>query len=213
MTQHAATLTFDDGPDPVWTSKILEVLREQGARATFFPIAARAAAWPRLIREMLDAGHGVEFHCTRHLRHTQAPRGTIAADALEGLRTLRALGAEPRFWRPPWGIVAPSTGEIAEELDLTLVGWTADTHDWRGEAGGEMLHAIDPLLGPGAVVLMHDGLGPGALRDGCGETVTLTAALVPRLRALGCEPAPLDALESVPPPRRAAGSNLPEVSV
>lgn len=203
MTEHAATLTFDDGPDPVWTPRILDVLREHGARATFFMIAGLASRHPGLVGEVLQAGHDVEFHCTRHLRHTRSSRGVVAADASEGLRTLRELGAEPRYWRPPWGVSAEWTGELAEEFDLTLVGWTADTHDWRGDPAGEMLDAIRPQLGPETVVLMHDGLGPGALRSGSEETVALTAALIPHLRALGCEPAPLGALKSVPPPRRA----------
>ena len=109
-------------------------------------------------------------------------------EAREGLEALRSLGAEPRFWRPPWGVVAPWTWGIAAAHGLQITGWTADTHDWRGDGAQEMLRNVDPLLRGDAVVLMHDGLGPGALRDGCGETVALVEELVPRLREKGCEP-------------------------
>lgn len=187
---HAA-LTFDDGPDPVWTPRVLEALRRANARATFFVIAPLALRYPRLIEATLDAGHGVEFHCNEHLRHTRTPRETVETDTREGLRALSTLGIAPRLWRTPWGKLAPWTAEISSSFGLELVTWTADTHDWRGDAAPEMLRRIEPTLGPDAVVLMHDGIGPGATRTGCEETVALVGPLASRLRSLGCEPMPL----------------------
>jgi peptidoglycan-N-acetylglucosamine deacetylase len=110
-----------------------------------------------------------------------------------GLRALLCLVVEPLLWRPPWGIRAPWTEEIAKSFGLRLAPWSADTKDWRGDAAPEMLGRIEPLLGPRSVVLMHDGLGPGARRTSCGETVALVEPLVTRLRGLGCEPTPLTA--------------------
>ena len=76
-----------------------------------------------------------------------------------------------------------------------------DTHDWRGDDAAAMLAAVAPALAPGAVVLAHDGLGPGALRTGCAETVALVGPLVRRDRAAGLSPVPLDAAwrHDVPP--------------
>jgi peptidoglycan-N-acetylglucosamine deacetylase len=186
-----AALTFDDGPDPSWTPRILDALDRAGARATFFVIAPLALEHRQLVSVMLDAGHEVEFHCTEHERHTRRSRHEVEADTHEGLQALRSLGIEPRLWRPPWGIRAPWTQEVAEDSNLRLAPWSADTKDWRGDAAPEMLGRIEPLLGPGCVVLMHDGLGPGARRTGCKETITLVEPLVARLRELGCEPTPL----------------------
>ena len=104
---------------------------------------------------------------------------------------MRSLGVKPRLWRPPWGVRAPWTEEVAASFGLRLVHWSAETYDWRGDSAPEMLRRVEPLLGPGSVVLMHDGLGPGARRGGCEETVALVADLVARLRSMGCEPAPL----------------------
>jgi peptidoglycan-N-acetylglucosamine deacetylase len=207
MSDHAA-LTFDDGPDPVWTPKILKTLEDHSAAATFFVMVDRAASHPEILDAILTAGHAVEYHCAQHLRHTETPREVVATETERGLATLRGLGAEPRYWRPPWGLVADWTQDLADDFDLTLAGWTVDTHDWRGDGAARMLGAVGPLLAPQAVVLMHDGLGPGALRRGCEETVALVGPLVSRLRLLGCEPLTLDALERTPPPRR---TTLPEV--
>jgi peptidoglycan-N-acetylglucosamine deacetylase len=188
-----SALTFDDGPEPSWTSQILDALDYADARATFFVIASLALEHPHIVSAMLDAGHEVQFHCTEHARHTRRSRREIEADTREGLRALQSLGVEPRLWRPPWGIRAPWTEEIAESFGLQLAPWSADTKDWRGDAAPEMLRRIEPLLGPGSVVLMHDGLGPGVRRTGCRETVALVEPLVTRLRGLGFEPTPLAA--------------------
>ncbi|MBA3426804.1 MAG: polysaccharide deacetylase family protein [Rubrobacteraceae bacterium] len=193
--QDAIALTFDDGPDPVWTPQVLEALRAVDARAAFFVTAPLARRFPYLISEILTDGHAVELHCTRHVRHTEQAREQVEADVRSGLRDLRKLGVSPWFWRPPWGVLAPWTTEIAEEFGLRLALWTADTHDWRGDNATEMLKAISPGLGPGAVVLMHDGLGPGARRSGCEETVALIGTLVASIRSLGCEPVTIDLVQ------------------
>ncbi len=184
-------LTFDDGPDPLWTPPVLDALDRAGIRATFFVVAPLALKYPHLVSATLDAGHGVELHCVEHVRHTHRSRWEVEADTREGLRILRSLGVKPRLWRPPWGILAPWTKKVAEDFGLRLAPWSLDTHDWRGDPAPEMLRRAEPLLGPGSVVLMHDGLGPGARRGGCEETVALVGGLVALLRSMGCEPAPL----------------------
>lgn len=184
-------LTFDDGPDPTWTPLVLRELEEANVRATFFVVAPLARRYPRLIRAALGNGHRVELHCTRHARHTEMTRQEVERDARLGLRDLGSSGAEPELWRPPWGVCAPWTGEVAGELGLQLALWTEDTHDWRGDTAREMLENIGGGLRAGSVVLMHDGLGPGARRTGCEQTVELVGMLARRIRELGCEPEPL----------------------
>lgn len=204
-----AVLTFDDGPDPVWTLQVLDALRRAGVHATFFVIAPVALEHPRIISAILEEGHRVEFHCTEHVRHTHRSRRAVEVDTRDGLETLRRLGVEPRFWRPPWGVLAPWTEEVAEDFGLRLAPWSADTRDWRGDTAHQMLRRIEPLLGPGSIVLMHDALGPGALRAGCEETVALVGPLVALLRSMDCEPAPLTLLDA--PARIPASTERREV--
>ncbi len=108
---------------------------------------------------------------------------------------LASLGVHPSAWRAPWGVVTAATRRAAAKHDLELWGWSFDSHDWRGDSRERMLSALRGAggLADGAVVLMHDALGPGARRDGCAETVRLTVALLETARDAGLRPAPLSA--------------------
>jgi peptidoglycan/xylan/chitin deacetylase (PgdA/CDA1 family) len=173
-------LTFDDGPDPAWTPRILTALRRRAARATFFVQARRAEEHGDLIEAMLDGGHEVGFHCLDHVRHSQRSAEGVESDLTIGLDLLSKVGARARAWRAPWGIETDETRRLAGERDLRLWGWNVDTHDWRGDDVRKMFGALEAQGGllAGDVILMHDALGPGALRDGCPETVALTELLL-----------------------------------
>ncbi len=187
----ALTLTFDDGPDPDWTPRVLDALDACGARATFFVIAPRAAAAPALVERMIAAGHGVELHCDEHVRHSERSCDWVADDTDRALARLAELGVRPRLWRTPWGDRAPWSDELAAERGLTLVGWSEDTHDWRGDSAAAIDAAIGGDLRAGSIVLCHDGLGPGARRPGCEQTVAFIHRAAARADALGLELMPL----------------------
>ena len=164
-------LTFDDGPDPDGTPRVLDALSAAGARATFFVISARAADHPRLVARALEDGHTVGLHCDEHVRHSDRDAAWARADTERALERLAGLGVAPELWRTPWGDTAPWTASVAAEFGLRLMGWTVDTHDWRGDRAPAMFAATREGLAPGAVVLAHDGIGPGARRKDVRETV------------------------------------------
>ena len=184
-------LTFDDGPDPEWTPRLLDGLAQAEARATFFPIAPRAAAHPDLIARIIAEGHAVGLHCDEHVRHSTRDAAWGRADTERALERLAAVGVTPRLWRTPWGDEAPWTGAVAAEHGLRIVGWTADTNDWRGDAAQEMFDAVRARLQPGAIVLAHDGIGPGARRTDARETVGFVGLCARHARALGLRMASL----------------------
>jgi peptidoglycan/xylan/chitin deacetylase (PgdA/CDA1 family) len=191
-------LTFDDGPDPVWTPLVLDALAKARARATFFVVAPLARRHPSLLARMREEGHDATIHCTEHIRHDAMTPDEIEADLESGLP---ALVGPVRLWRTPWGVVTPATEGVARKHGLTLVGWTADTQDWRGGGPAEMLDRVEADLVSGAIVLMHDGVGPGARRNGCAETAALVGPLVSLARLRGLEPVPLDDLRHPLPDR------------
>ena len=201
----SVALTFDDGPDPVWTPRVLDALADAGARATFFVVAPLAERHSGLLRQAVEEGHEVALHCSRHSRHDRMKATEVLADAGDGLVTLRGLGHQIRDWRVPWGVVTGDTAEAAAELGLRLVGWTADSEDWRGDSADEMLGRLAPRIEAGAVVLMHDAVGPGALRSGCARTAELISPLVCLAASRGLTPVPVGGMPG-PLPVRNPGS-------
>jgi peptidoglycan-N-acetylglucosamine deacetylase len=192
-------LTYDDGPDPLWTERLLAELRASGARATFFVIAPNAVSNPDLIEEMCADGHEVAFHCHRHVRHVQQSEDELSADLVGGLRQLRSIGAVPRAWRAPWGRETEVTRRLAARHRLRLWGWNLDSHDWRGDSAARMYAAMAAQGGlrDGDVVLMHDGLGPGARRSDCAQTLELTRLLVAEAEREGLALAPVSECDGV----------------
>src|SRR5581483_8540438 len=116
-------LTFDDGPDPVVTPRLLDLLVQRGARATFFVLTERATARPDLIRRMLAEGHEVALHFDRHDRITDLPpreaRRRLAAAKAE----LEAMAGPVVYFRPPYGGQSLRTYLIARSLGLQVVSW------------------------------------------------------------------------------------------
>lgn len=176
-------LTFDDGPDREGTPVVLDALAAARARATFFVIAPRASEHPELVARIVAEGHVVGLHCDEHVRHSERDADWCARDTRRALGRLKRLGLFPSLWRTPWGDTASWTPEVAAEHRLRVVGWTVDTHDWRGDAAERMYADTRAELADGAIVLAHDGLGPGATR----EHVSETAAYVARVAEHGRE--------------------------
>ena len=187
----ALALTFDDGPDAVWTPRLLDLLARLRARATFFPIAARAAAHPRLIARMAADGHTVGLHCDEHVRHSSRDRAWGTRDTRRALALMRSCGVRPSLWRTPWGDLAPWSEAVAAENRLRIVGWTVDTHDWRGDGAEQMFTATRDRLDAGAIVLAHDGLGPGARRGGAAQTLGFVELAAAQATRAGLNLAPL----------------------
>jgi peptidoglycan/xylan/chitin deacetylase (PgdA/CDA1 family) len=186
------TFTFDDGPHPEWTPRVLAALELCGVKATFFAIGEHVEHTPGPARAVVDQGHDIELHCHRHIRHIDLSDRELREDTRAALAAFERAGLpRPTRWRAPWGICTEATEQVATELELELVHWTADSHDWRGDSSTEMLEALDAEIEGGAIVLMHDGLGPGALRAGAGQTVELIKPLSELARERGLRVLPL----------------------
>jgi peptidoglycan/xylan/chitin deacetylase (PgdA/CDA1 family) len=174
-TSVGLALTFDDGPNPRGTPALLDVLKRVGARVTFFVIAPNAERHPDLVRRAAEDGHRVELHCDRHVRHSELDEAAIRGDTERALARLETLGVQPALWRVPWGVRTSASETIAAEFGLALVGWDVDTHDWRGDSAEAMFDSTRGRLADRTVVLAHDGIGPGALRQDCAATVAYVA--------------------------------------
>ena len=155
-------LTFDDGPDPVDTPRLLALLGDHDVKATFLVWGEQAAKYGDVVREVIDAGHSVQPHCWAHTDHWAMTAATIADDLDAVAAILEELGAPaPRLWRPPYGHLLPdATRAIAADRGLALLGWDVTVVDWLIENDAAALHAsllVDLADHASPVVLMHDG--------------------------------------------------------
>jgi peptidoglycan/xylan/chitin deacetylase (PgdA/CDA1 family) len=153
-------LTFDDGPTPAWTPRVLELLARYRARATFFVLGRSAAAYPELVRQEFAAGHGVGNHTWSHRRLTGLTGEQLAAEVgATSAAIQRATGAPVRCLRPPYAVVDAAGADRVRELGLRLVLWDIDTYDWRGPGAGVIAGRVLGRVRSRDVVLMHDGGG------------------------------------------------------
>lgn len=165
-------ITIDDGPDPEVTPRVLDILDEHGAKASFFCIGARAARYPALCREIVARGHAVENHSQNHFHHFAllGPRG-IARELQTAQGTLGDItGQSPRFFRAVAGLRSPLLDPVLSRLDLRLASWTRRGFDTRDGDPGSVSAKLLRGLGAGDILLLHDG---NAARSPAGEPVIL----------------------------------------
>ena len=153
-------LTFDDGPDADVTPRVLDLLDEAGARATFFCVGARARAHPHLVREIAARGHAVENHTSEHSRAMGFYGvGRLVRDIGDAQKVLAdIIGSAPKFFRAPFGIRTPLTEPALARLGLRCVAWNVRSLDSIDSCANRVAARIVRRLAPGAIVLMHDGL-------------------------------------------------------
>jgi len=180
MLRREIALTIDDGPNPAVTPKVLDQLDAAGAKASFFCIGRFARQHPALCREIVARGHSVENHGYSHswALATFGPR-RLRADIAAAQETLADItGRAPRFFRPTAGLRNPFLEPVLAGLDLTLASWTRRPYDTREGNPERVFVRLTERLGPGDILLMHDGHSASTAD---GQPVIL--AVLPRLLA------------------------------
>jgi peptidoglycan/xylan/chitin deacetylase (PgdA/CDA1 family) len=154
-------LTFDDGPHPVHTRHILDLLDAAGARATFFMVGGRARAAPDLAREVADRGHQIGHHSEHHRWSTMLSSTHSAADLRAGSQSLvSATGRSPRFFRPPIGMVTPELLAAVDAAEMVPVLWSLRSFDGRAVDPQRVVDRVLSSVRGGDIVLLHDASPP-----------------------------------------------------
>jgi peptidoglycan-N-acetylglucosamine deacetylase len=180
-------LTFDDGPDPNWTPKMLALLKKHDVKATFCLVGVQVEQYPQLVRDIVADGHTLCNHTWKH----DTKLGTRGEDAIRAdiKRTQDAIqaaapGAPVRYFRHPGGMWTPRAVKVAAAMGLVSIGWDVDPMDWniaRYPAGNPMrdhiLQMVRAKVQAGSIVLSHDA---GGDRSG---TLAAYEILVPELKA------------------------------
>jgi len=157
-------LTFDDGPNPKWTPRLLDVLGEHGVKATFFMLGSRAQAEQELVRRVAAEGHLIANHSWNHPNLARSWASRVREELMRTSETLEQItGERIGYFRPPFGARRPVVFRIARELGLRVVTWNAMTSDWSEPSAeriaGELAAKIEGLgrRGRAANIVLHDG--------------------------------------------------------
>jgi peptidoglycan/xylan/chitin deacetylase (PgdA/CDA1 family) len=159
----AVALTFDDGPWPVSTEKIVGVLKKFHVEATFFVVGYLAERYPQLVQDEVAAGMSVQNHSWDHPFRTpfrDLSEKKVHDEIAKTKLYLATLGVDATLFRPPGGTYSPKVVEIAGELGTRLVLWSVDPQDWQREATAKGIRkAVLSNVQPGSIIEFHDGGG------------------------------------------------------
>ena len=172
-------LTFDDGPHPINTPKILDILSTYGIKATFFEIGENVGYYTEVSRRVLEEGHEIGNHTFSHPNMSKEKTNLAAEikkceDAIEN-----HLGYKSHLFRPPEGVVDASIKDAACKSGYNVILWSIDTRDWAKTPKNTIISEVMKNIHPGAIILMHDYTGKDC------HTVEALDELIPKLIAQG----------------------------
>jgi peptidoglycan-N-acetylglucosamine deacetylase len=160
---NCVALTFDDGPDPVDTPKLLDLLREKGVKATFFVVGKRADQYPEIVRRAWSEGHLIANHTWSHhsLFCFLMPR-SLRSEIERGTESVRrSCGFRPRFFRSPVGLRHPLLAPYLETAGLEYISWSIRTLDTFTADSNVLAQRILKKAASGDIILLHDRLPRG----------------------------------------------------
>lgn len=174
-------LTFDDGPHPEYTDKILDVLAKYGVKATFFVIGENAGYYPEPLARAVFEGHSIGSHTYSHRHIKSLSRAELGEEMKKNAEVLEKFGAKPKLFRPPEGVCDQKVIGLAEENGCDVILWTVDTEDWRSKPAKSIVDNVLSHVHGGEIILMHDYI------VGQSHTAEALEVIIPRLLSNGYE--------------------------
>jgi len=151
-------MTFDDGPHPKLTPKLLDMLKERNIKATFFVIGKCVAEYPDIAKRIVDEGHEIANHSWNHPQLTKLSASAFDAEISQTTDAIvKATGVRPVTMRPPYGAInATLTKRLNDEYGLSVILWSVDPQDWKIRKSDHVSGHIIKNTAPGSIILAHD---------------------------------------------------------
>lgn len=176
-------LTFDDGPDDVWTPRILDVLSRHGVKATFMCVGQRIQRNPQVFQRIVGEGHVVGNHSWDHPNLTKISIEEVRTEVHQTENEMERLaGVRPNFFRPPYGALNADVIREIMSLHYKIILWNVDSLDWAGLTAHQVTANILAHVGPGSIVLQHSAGGAGESLE---DTVAALPGIIRTLRQEG----------------------------
>lgn len=151
-------LTFDDGPHPVNTPRLLDILKERNVKATFYVVGTNAKAYPSIMRRIVAEGHEIGNHTVTHGDITKMSQDQVRRELTDAQNAIvAATGVAPRTMRPPYGaITAAQKTWIRNEFGFPAILWSVDPEDWKRPGSSVVASRLVSGARPGGILLVHD---------------------------------------------------------
>ena len=175
-------LTFDDGPHPRITPKILDILAEYGIKATFFEVGENIELYPDVSRRVVAEGHEIGNHTYTHPHLAKTDYCSLLDEVSRCEKTITEItGVKPSLFRPPEGVIDGKVRKVAENSGYSLIVWTVDTRDWAKTSADAIVKNVLGNINSGDIILMHD------YTSGNCHTIEALRRMIPALRDMGYE--------------------------
>ncbi len=176
-------LTFDDGPDPRYTGKLLDLLCKEQIHATFFVVAKKAQQYPQLVERMINEGHEVGLHSYEHANALFKGYQYTKSDFENSMHIIKQHGWKIRFFRPPWGHCNLFTSYFAKQHKLTMVTWNVMAQDWKkSSTDTQIALKLMNRIKDGSVICLHDA---GKVEQAPEQTLKALTKVLPYLKRKG----------------------------
>jgi peptidoglycan/xylan/chitin deacetylase (PgdA/CDA1 family) len=174
-------LTFDDGPWPNTTAKVLDILKKNRIKSTFFVVGQNVKNYPDLTKQIVADGHIIANHTWHHWYHQMNAQAAAYEVANTGDIIYQTTGVRTSLFRPPGGIMNNGVAAYAKNNKYAVIMWSADSMDYSRPAVPRLMNNIFREAKPGGIVLMHDGGGDRS------HTVKALPEIISRFRKQGYE--------------------------
>ncbi|WP_088011816.1 polysaccharide deacetylase family protein [Gottfriedia acidiceleris] len=154
-SQKRIALTFDDGPHPVYTTLLLDLLRRHSIKATFFVLGSEAEKYPTIIKKIHEDGHLIGIHNYKHKCNWFLSPKKLKNQIEKTASIIRELtNNDPLYYRPPWGLVSLP---LLFQKKLKIILWSVMANDWSSKKGSEGIYTrLISQTKPGSIILLHD---------------------------------------------------------
>jgi peptidoglycan/xylan/chitin deacetylase (PgdA/CDA1 family) len=169
-------LTFDDGPDPDTTPRLLELLAESSVKAMFFLIGQKVERHPDLVERIRADGHTLANHSYSHPFLLALPTPVLEREIARTNQSIKDItGEDPLFFRAPYGFMDQRAGDCLKERNMKVVYWGAAPEDWSAPGTHRVVRRVLWKLNPGTVVVLHEGYGLGEQTIAAAKQIICTA--------------------------------------
>ncbi|WP_018247259.1 polysaccharide deacetylase family protein [Orenia marismortui] len=155
-------LTFDDGPDPVFTPQVLDVLKENNVKATFFLVGKRVTQNPSIVKRIYEEGHTIASHSWSHADLVKLNQDELAKEVIDTEEAIEnIIDRKTGLIRPPYGSISDTTLDQLQNMGYKVINWSIDSLDWKAKNKEEVIERTVPDFHKGAIILFHSAGGKG----------------------------------------------------